>query len=162
MKAADIMNMEVVSVSADALVSDVADTLLKDGISAVPVLGQNGELLGIVSEGDLMRSAEDALQRRRSWWLRLLATEEGFDPGLDPEYKRAKNRPVGEVMTSQVITASPETSVSDIAARLNRYAIKRVPIVKDGKVVGVVSRADLVKAVASTPKTIDESALVWG
>jgi CBS domain-containing protein len=92
----------------------------------------------------------------------LLATQEGFDPGSDPEYKGAKNKPVSEVMTSRVITASPETPVSDIAARLSRYAIKRVPIVKDGKVVGVVSRADLVKAVANTPKTIDEAALVWG
>jgi CBS domain-containing protein len=162
MKAADIMNRDVVSVGADAVVSDVADALVKHGISALPVLGQNGELLGIVSEGDLMRSAEGALQQRRAWWLRLLATKEAFDPEFDPEYKKAKARPVAEVMTRQVVTAEPETPVSGIAARLDRYAIKRVPIVSGGKVVGIISRADLIKAVASIPNVVDEAAVVWG
>jgi CBS domain-containing protein len=162
MKAADIMSTEIVSVGPDCIVSEVAGIFLKHEISAVPVLGQDGELLGMVSDGDLMRSTEGALQRRRSWWLTLLATRESFDPGFDPEYKKARNRPVSEVMTRRVITASPETPVSDIAARLDRYSIKRVPIVFDGKVVGVIGRADLVKAVAAMPKTVNEAAVVWG
>jgi CBS domain-containing protein len=65
-------------------------------------------------------------------------------------------------MTRRVITASPETPVSDIAARLDRYSIKRVPIVLGGKIVGVISRADLVKAVAAMPKTVNEAEVVWG
>jgi CBS domain-containing protein len=162
MKAADIMNTEIVSVGADCIVSEVADIFLKHEISAVPVLGQDGELLGIVSDGDLMRNTEGALQGRRSWWLTLLASRESFDPRFDAVYKDARNRPVCEVMTRRVITASPETPVSDITARLNRYSIKRVPIVLDGKIVGVVSRADLVKAVAAMPKTVNEAAVVWG
>jgi CBS domain-containing protein len=158
MKAAEVMNSEVISVSPTASVGEVAGVLLRHGISAVPVIGERGELAGMVSEGDLIRAAEGAAKPRPSWWLKLLADNE--EVHLDAA--KIKTRTVAEVMTQKVITATPETPVSHIAAWLQRYSIKRVPVVKNGKVVGIVSRADLLKAVANVPSRADEAAVVWG
>jgi CBS domain-containing protein len=145
MNAADVMVSNVITVGADASVHDVADILLTNRISALPVVGKNGELVGIISEGDLIRRAETDSQRRRSWWLELLI---GKGP-LAAEYVKSHGRRVGDIMTREVVTAAPDTPLRDIAALLERYRIKRVPIVKDGKVVGIVSRANLVQALAS-------------
>jgi CBS domain-containing protein len=147
------MTSDVVRIGADAEASEIAETMLTHGISGVPVLGERGELVGIVSEGDLMRTAEKALTSRRSWWLKLLASKETFDS----ECRWARSRRAAAVMTRNVITASPDTPVSQIPGLLEKHSIKRVPIVSDGRVVGIVSRADLVKAVANIP-----SGVVWG
>ena len=117
MKAAGVMVSAVISVRPNARVEEVARTLLAHRISAVPVINEEGELLGIVSEGDLMRRAE---------------------AGTD-------------VMTRSVITATPETPLGEIATLLEKNRIKRVPIVQNGKVVGIVSRANLLEALASMP-----------
>ena len=117
MKAAGVMVSAVISVRPNARVEEVARTLLAHRISAVPVINEEGELLGIVSEGDLMRRAE---------------------AGTD-------------VMTRSVITATPETPLGEIATLLEKNRIKRVPIVQNGKVVGIVSRANLLQALASMP-----------
>ena len=117
MKAAGVMVSAVIIVRPNARVEEVARTLLAHRISAVPVINEEGELLGIVSEGDLMRRAE---------------------AGTD-------------VMTRSVITATPETPLGEIATLLEKNRIKRVPIVQNGKVVGIVSRANLLQALASMP-----------
>lgn len=144
MKAADVMVSSVISVSADATVQEVADVLLKNRISGVPVIGSEGELVGVVSEGDLMRRPEAGTLRRPSWWLTLLGSkeEQAFD------YIKSHSRKVADVMTQRVVTASPDTPVAEIATLLEKHGIKRVPIVKDGKVVGIVSRANLLQALA--------------
>jgi CBS domain-containing protein len=116
----------------------------------VPVLNAAGELVGIVSEGDLMRRADAGTGHRRSWWLRLLMGREG----LAQEFVREHARKVADIMTDDVITASPETPVSDLAELLERNAIKRVPIVDGRKVVGIVSRANLLQALAALRKQI--------
>jgi CBS domain-containing protein len=147
MKAADVMVSAVISVRPDARVEEVANTLLANRISAVPVIDEQGKLLGIVSEGDLMRRSETGTERRRSWWLEYLTGKQV----LAAEYVKSHSHKVTDVMTRSVITATPETPLGDIATLLERNRIKRVPIVRDGKVVGIVSRANLLQALASMP-----------
>ncbi len=144
MKAADVMATDVVTVSADACVADVAAILLRHRISAVPVVNAQGELIGIVSEGDLLRRAEADTERRRSRWLDLLIAKEV----LAAEFVKSHSRKVTDVMTREVITARPDTPLREIAGCLERNGIKRVPIVRDRKVVGIVSRANLLQAIA--------------
>lgn len=156
MNAADVMTTSVIVVGPDATVPQVAKILLNHCISAVPVLRESGELLGIVSEGDLMRRPEIDTERRRSWWLDLLTPNET----LAAEFAKSHALKITDVMTRHVITAEPATSLGDIAALLEKNAIKRVPIVHDGKVVGIVSRANLLQGLASIrDKTVAATAL---
>jgi CBS domain-containing protein len=144
MNAADVMVTNVITVGPDASVQDVAKILLDARISGVPVVGKSGELLGIVSEGDLMRRVEAGTGRRRPWWLAAFFGKEA----LAAEFVKEHSRRVTDVMTRDVVTALPDTPLSTIASLLEKNAIKRVPIVKDRKVVGIVSRANLLQALA--------------
>jgi len=159
MKAADVMVSNVISVGSQASVQEVAHLLLRNTISGVPVTGPQGELVGIVSEGDLMRRPEAGTERRHSWWLGLLASSEG----MASEYIKSHSHKVVDVMTRRVVTATPDTPVSEIAALLEKHGIKRVPIVTEGKVVGIVSRANLLHALASLENvpagTIDDASI---
>jgi CBS domain-containing protein len=149
MKSADVMVTNVITVGPDASVQDVARILLSARISGVPVVGADGKLLGIVSEGDLMHRVEAGTGRKRPWWLAILTGREV----LASEFVREHSRKVADVMTRQVVTATPDTSLSTIANLLEKNAIKRVPIVENGKVVGIVSRANLLQALASQGKS---------
>jgi CBS domain-containing protein len=145
MQARDIMTTQVVSIGANATIRELSDILVKRGISAVPVVGPKGELVGIVSEGDLMRRVELGTARSRSWWLRLLAGEYA----LASDFIKANARKVSDVMVRDVITVEPTASLGEIARLLERHAIKRIPIVHNKQLVGIVSRANLVQALAS-------------
>jgi CBS domain-containing protein len=145
MKASDIMIADVITVPADSSVRDAAEILLKNRIGGAPVVDAQGHLVGIVSEGDLFRRAETGTEHERSWWLKMLM---GADE-LAAEYVKEHSRKIADVMSAKVITATPDTPVSDIAEMLESNRIKRVPIVKDGKLVGIVSRANLLHALAS-------------
>jgi CBS domain-containing protein len=147
MNARDVMVSPVITVKPYSSVKEVAKTLLEKHISAVPVVDDAGTLVGIVSEGDLMHRFEAGTERRYSPWIRLIAG----DASLPANYIKAHARKVADVMTKNVITASPETPLDEIAIRLERNSIKRVPIVKDGRLVGIVSRANIVQVVASAP-----------
>ena len=116
MKASDIMVSTVITVGPDA--QDVADLLVRNRISALPVVGDNGELLGIVSEGDLINRPETETAHRKSWWLDALASNET----LAADYVKSHSRTVADVMTREVIAASPKTSVADLAALLEKTA----------------------------------------
>jgi CBS domain-containing protein len=151
MKAADVMVTNVITVGPDARVQDVAHTLLSARISGVPVVGPEGELLGIVSEGDLMRRAEAGTGRRHPWWLAMFNSKEG----MVREFIKEHSRRVSDVMTREVVTAAPDTPLATIANLLEKNAIKRVPIVQGGKVVGIVSRANLLQALASLSQQIE-------
>jgi CBS domain-containing protein len=148
MKAADVMVTNVITVGPDASVQDVARILLSSRISGLPVVGADGKLLGIVSEGDLMHRVEAGTGRKRPWWLAILTGREV----LASEFVREHSRKVADVMTRQVVTAVPDAPLSTIAHLLEKNAIKRVPIVENGKVVGIVSRANLLQALASLGK----------
>jgi len=151
MRAADIMNSDVITARPDQSVSEVAEILLKNRISGVPVLDAAGDLVGMVSEGDLMRRADVGTERHRSWWLRLLMGREG----LAQEFVKEHGRKVDDIMTREVITASPEASLGELADLLERNCIKRVPIVRNRKVLGIVSRANLLQWLASLRKQIN-------
>lgn len=148
MKAADVMVSKVITVGPTTTIQEVASILLANRISAVPVVGEHGELIGIVSEGDLIRRIEVGTERHRSWWLGLLASNRA----LATEYVMSNARKVADIMTRRVVTATPDTPLGDIATLLEKNFIKRVPIMNDGKIVGIVSRANLVQALASMAK----------
>jgi CBS domain-containing protein len=154
MKAADVMTSKVITVGPDAQLQAVAQTLLANRISAMPVVAADGKLVGIISEGDLMRRVESGTERRRSWWLELMTGREA----LAAEYVKEHSRKVSDVMTREVITVKPETPLGEIATVLERNGIKRVPVVQDGKVVGIISRANLLQALASYRAPIEAGA----
>jgi CBS domain-containing protein len=138
------MTRNVVTVDEEAGVQEAAALMLRHRVSALPVLDRSGKLVGIVSEGDLMRRAELGTERERSWWLELITA----NSDLAEDYVKAHGRKVGEVMTRKPITASPDTPINEIALLLEEHAIKRVPILDRGKLVGIVARANLLQALA--------------
>src|SRR5690349_2546138 len=111
MKAADVMVTNVIAVGPDTCVQDVAHTLLTNRISAVPVIGIDCKLLGIVSEGDLVRRAESGTERQRPWWLAMITGRES----LAAEFIKEHSLKVTDVMTRNVVTATPDTPLQEIA-----------------------------------------------
>jgi len=142
MRARDVMTRQVYSLALDASVYDAARLLLTRGISAAPVLTGDGVLAGIVSEADLMRRAELGTEQHRSWLVRLLGED---DVSVAADYIRSHARKVADVMTRNVVTAGEEATLGQIAVLMEGHRVKRIPIVKDGKPVGIVSRADLLR-----------------
>jgi CBS domain-containing protein len=145
--AADIMTHRVITARPEDTVSDVARLLATNGIGAVPVCDADGHLLGMISEGDLLQpfGRQHALQR--SWWLSLLAQGkdviDSFRDYVDMDQRRAR-----DLMKSPVITVSCETRLAEIAHLLMSHRVKRLPVVRMGKLVGIISRADLISTVA--------------
>jgi CBS domain-containing protein len=149
MYAIDVMTNEVISVDENATVPAVARLLAERGISAVPVVDKDNQVIGMVSEGDLLHRAETGTERRRSWWLDMMASTNK----LAGDYIKSHSGKVKDVMTRNVLSVTETTAVADIALLLETNRIKRVPVLRDGKLVGIVSRANLVRALAMT---IDE------
>ena len=129
MKAADVMVSNVITVGVNASIGEVAAILLNNHVSAAPVVDEKGELVGIVSEGDLIRRPEIGTAKRHSWWLELVSNKWASAT----EYIKSHSRKVADVMTRDLITAKPDTPVGDIAGLLERNQIKRVPIVEGGQ-----------------------------
>ena len=150
MQAKDVMTTRVVTVDPETAVEDVARLLIERHVSGVPVVDAKGAIVGIVSEGDLMRRAESGTERRtRSWWLSL------FDDTTEAAaaYAKARGRHARDVMTTEIVSVAPETPLGEIAELLERRHIKRVPVLKDGKLVGIVSRANLLQGLASARRS---------
>jgi CBS domain-containing protein len=144
MIASDVMTRNVISVPPDATIADAVALMLDRGISGLLVVDHSGTLAGIVTEGDLLRRDELGTGRRRSWWLRLIAS-----PGRQAaDFTRTHGRKVSDVMTQDVISVSVRSPLEEIVALMEEHRIKRVPVLDDNKVVGVVSRADLLRALA--------------
>jgi CBS domain-containing protein len=150
MRALDVMTTNVITVDPDTPVQALATLLSERGISGVPVVDKDNRLVGIVSEGDLLHRAETGTerrtQRRRSRWLDNFAS----DQEAARDYVKAHGRTVREIMTREVISVNDMTELADIATLLETKRIRRVPVVRDGKLVGIVSRANLVRALAMT------------
>ena len=149
MRAMDVMTTDVITVSPDTTVQDLAKLLAERGISGTPVVDAGGQLVGIVSEGDLLHRAEIGTahrhrERRRSWWLDHFASEAAR------EYVKSHGRTVNDVMTPNVVTVSEDTDLAEVAALLEARRIKRVPVLRDGRIVGIISRANLVRALGAT------------
>ena len=140
MLARDIMTRNVLVVTPSMTVEEIARLLVTNRVSAVPVVDDNKTILGIVSEGDLLRRPETGSGRRRSWWLELLSDT----PTLASDYVKSHGRRARDVMTPRVISVTEDTELGDIADLLETRQIKRVPVARDGKLVGIVSRADII------------------
>ena len=141
MNASDVMTRNVVSIAPDATVLQAARMMLEHHISGLPVV-DNGKLVGIVSEGDFLRRQETQTQRRRSRWLEFL-----MGPGrMAGEYTRTHGSKVSEVMTTTLQTVEETTSLEDIVKLMERHRIKRVPVLRAGKMVGIITRANLMHA----------------
>jgi CBS domain-containing protein len=152
MRAMDIMTTDVITVDPDMTVQDLAKLLAERGISGAPVVDASGRLVGIVSEGDLLHRAEIGTarrhrERRRSWWL------DDFASDLARDYIKSHGRTVKDIMTRDVVTLTEDTDLGEVAALLEAKRIKRVPVTRDGKVIGIITRANLVRALASTKST---------
>jgi CBS-domain-containing membrane protein len=144
MRARDVMVSPVITVQLRSSVKDVAELLWEQRISGAPVVDDLGKLVGIISEGDLVYRSEIGMERPHRFEL---AGEEA----LAAAYVKARARKVGDIMTRNVITASPDATISEIAASLESNSIKRIPIVEDGRIIGIVSRANLIQVIASAP-----------
>jgi CBS domain-containing protein len=150
MKAKDVMTSPVVSIEPDASIWQAVRIMLQRHISGLPVIDQKGALVGIVTEGDFLRRVETGTQRRRPRWLEYL-----IGPGrLADEYTRAHGRKVSEIMTADPLTVREDTPLDEIVRLMEKRQIKRVPVVRDQQVVGIVSRANLVHALASCARDI--------
>jgi len=144
MLAKDVMTKRVVTVNPDTEVQEIAKRLLEAGISAVPVIDSDGTVQGIVSESDLIRRAEIGTEKRLSRWSALILQPE--EQAAD--YLKSHGRLAKDVMTAHVVTVDEDTPVADVAELLERRHIKRVPVVKDGRLVGILSRANLLHSLA--------------
>ncbi len=145
MKARDIMSTKVVTVSPSTSVRVIAGLMVEKHVSGLPVLNDNGTLVGMVSEGDLLRRPEIGTQKHRRRWV-------SFFSGVDSqarEFTKSHALRAGDVMTKQVIHVSEETPLGDVVGLMEKHNIKRLPVLSDGKLVGIVSRADLLRALAA-------------
>jgi CBS domain-containing protein len=162
MQAKDVMTVNVISVSEDTPVHEVVGKLLKHRISAVPVVDREGRVVGIISEGDLLRQEEGGPPEARAT-LRLsalggqsaAAALPSWRAAAGPEaareaHTKAHGHTAGSVMTRNVITVNEDAPLNEIAAILERHHIKRVPVLRNGRIVGIVSRANLLHGLADT------------
>jgi CBS domain-containing protein len=145
MQTADVMTTNVITVRPDTGVQEIAGLLLKHRISAVPVTDAEQRIVGIVSEGDLVRRVESDTEHRHSWWLEaVLSPEEKA-----AEYAKTHGLKASDVMTRTVLTVSEDMPLNEVAGLLERHHIKRAPVVRDERLVGIVSRANLLRGLAT-------------
>jgi CBS domain-containing protein len=146
--AAEIMtSAPLVVVHPNDRVPTIASALRDNHVSSAPVVDAAGNLVGLVSEGDLIRHLGNEYERRRAWWLDQLA--EGEDLATDfLEYLKEENRSAADVMKHDVVTVAEDAPVADIVDLFAKHDIKRVPVLREGKLVGIVSRSDIIRAMA--------------
>jgi CBS domain-containing protein len=150
MKAHDVMTWGTITVEPEASVTRAVRLMLQNKISGLPVVDAKGQLVGMVTEGDFLRRGELGTERRRPRWLEFL-----LGPGrLAAEYVQSSGQKVSEIMTPEPKTISPETPLDEVVRLMERHRIKRLPVVQDGKLVGIVSRANLLHALASVAREV--------
>ena len=154
MKVRDVMTRKVLSIEPDANVLQAVRSMLQNKISGLPVVNADGHLVGIVTEGDFLRRAETATERRRPGWLEFLV-----GPGrLADEYVHTHARKIADVMTRDPHTVTEDTSLEDVVQLMEKHRIKRLPVVRGKLLVGIVSRANLLHALASLAPHVPASA----
>ena len=142
MNAADVMTRNLLSVKPDAPVLEAIRLMLDNRISGLPVIDDADRLVGILTEGDLLRRSETGTERHRPRWLEIL-----MGPGrMASEYVRTHGRRVREIMTRELVSVTPESPLDEVVELMERRRIKRVPVLDGHKLVGIVSRADLLRA----------------
>ena len=144
MRAQDVMTTAVVTAHPDTPVRELAKLMVDHRVSGLPIADEAGRLVGIVTDGDLYRRAELGTERRGSSWWDIF----GLDSTPADDYVEAHGRVARDVMTKQVVAVAPGTTLRQIAGLFETRRIRRVPVVAKGAVVGIVSRANLVQALA--------------
>jgi CBS-domain-containing membrane protein len=160
MKAQDIMTRDVATVRPGATVRDIAALMTEKHISGVPVVSDDGAIVGIVSESDLMHRAEVGTERRQKWWFRAF----GDSDAAAREYAKAHGLTARDVMSRYVISVRDDADLRDVADILDKQRIKRVPVLRDGRLIGIISRGDLVRALSQvqaskSAATVDNAVL---
>lgn len=142
MEARHIMSSPTICISPGATVRQAIETMLLNRVSGLPVIDADGSLAGVVSEGDLMRRSEIGTERQRPAWLEFL-----LGPGRSAEeYVHSHSRRIVDVMTEDAISVEETTPVEEIVKLMEKRGIKRVPVLREGRIVGIVTRADLLRA----------------
>jgi CBS domain-containing protein len=153
MKAKDVMTQHVITIAPDASILEALRLMLEHRISGLPVVDKNGTLAGIVTEGDFLRRAETGTQRNRPRWVEFL-----LGPGtLAKDYVHTHARRIDEVMTTDVRSVGEAAELDDIVAAMEKYRVKRVPVMRGAALVGIVSRANLLHALASLSREVAPS-----
>jgi CBS domain-containing protein len=145
MDAGDVMTREVVTIGPDTPVLQIVQLLLSRGISGVPVTDENGAVIGVVSEGDLLRRVELGTEKRRGGWRAFFTGT----ATLAEEYVRSHGTIARDIMTRDVVAAARTTPLAEIADLMEEKRIKRLPVLEDGRLVGIVTRSNLLRAFAS-------------
>jgi CBS domain-containing protein len=152
MRAHQIMTRQVITVGPDTSVVQAADTMLRMHVSGLPVVDGTGKLVGIISEGDFIRRSEIGTERKRGRWLRLLTS-----PGqIAAEFVHERGRKVGEIMTLNPVTVAADTSLEDIVRILEQHNVKRLPVMREDQLVGIVTRSNLLQAVAALARDVPD------
>ena len=152
MRAHQVMTKSVVTVTPETTILEAANIMLQRHVSALPVLDPTGKLVGIVSEGDFIRRSEIGTQRKRSRWLKFL-----LGPGeAASDFVLEHGRKVSEVMTREPLTVTEDTTIEEIVTSMETNGVKRLPVMRGDKLVGIVSRANLLQAVASLAREIPD------
>jgi CBS domain-containing protein len=152
MRAHQVMTRKVISVKTDAPIVDAANTMLQQHISGLPVVNDSGSLVGIISEGDFLRRAEIGTQRKRGRWLKLL-----LGPGrAAADFVHEQGRKVGEIMTPDPLTVAEDATLEEIVAIMQKNHIKRLPVIRGDQMVGIVTRTNLLQAVADLARDVPD------
>jgi CBS domain-containing protein len=152
MRAHQIMTRQVITVATGAPIVEAANTMLQNHISGLPVVDQTGKLVGIISQGDFIRRAEIGTQRKRGRWLKLL-----LGPGkVASDFVHERGRKVGEIMTLDPCTVTEDATLEDVVRLMEQNNVKRLPVMRGDQLVGVVTRSNLLQAVAELAREVPD------
>jgi len=152
MRAHQIMTRQVITVATCAPIVEAANTMLRNHISGLPVVDETGRLVGIISQGDFIRRAEIGTQRKRGRWLKLL-----LGPGkVASDFVHERGRKVGEIMTLDPCTVTEDATLEDVVRLMEQNNVKRLPVMRGDQLVGIVTRSNLLQAVAELAREIPD------
>lgn len=154
MKASEVMASDVITVAPQTTVREIASVMAERRISGVPVVDEAGKLVGILSETDLLHRAETGTEKRRKWWLGAFIDADQ----LAREYAAAHARRAADIMSKNVVTIDADADLAEVADLLDRRRLKRAPVVKNGRLVGIITRGDLVRALVAKQSRAESAA----
>jgi CBS domain-containing protein len=152
MRAHQIMTRPVITVAPDANIVEAANAMLLNHISGLPVVDEAGKLVGIVSQGDFIRRAEIGTQRKRGRWLKFLVGP----GGAASDFVHERGRTVGEIMTTEPCTVTENATLEDVVELMQRNNVKRLPVMRGDQIVGIVTRTNLLRAVAGLARDVPD------
>jgi CBS domain-containing protein len=160
MLAREIMTTDVVTARPDTDIGEIARLMVERRISALPIVVDDGHIVGIVTESDLLHRQENDTERKRKWWVELVSDAEA----RSREYLKSHGHKAQDLMSRVVVTIPDDAPLAHVAQLLDSHRIRRVPVLRDGRLVGIISRADLVRALATVlakpgPSPVDDATL---